>query len=75
MRYRVNKQWPINGGAVVIPGGVIIDDQQHGQYSSYLHGRNVIPPPDVTPLDKATRNWLVSVYRGHTTSIAEVEQN
>ena len=75
MRYRVNQQWPINGGSVVIPGGVIIDDQQHGQYSSYLRGRNVIPPPDVTPLDKATRDWLVKAYPWHPNPIPEVEQD
>ena len=75
MRYRVNQQWPANGGSVVIPGGTIIDDWQDGQYSSLLRGRGVIPPPDVTPLNQETRDWLVKAYQGHTTSIPEVERN
>jgi hypothetical protein len=61
MRYRVNTKWPVQGGAMMIPGGTIIDDAQPDQWSSAVRG--VIPPPDVTPLDQATRDWLVNAYR------------
>jgi len=57
MRFRVHHAWPVHGGAVVIPGGTVIDDATH------LAG--VIPPPDVTPLDQATRDWLVKAYPRH----------
>jgi hypothetical protein len=70
MRYRVNTKWPVQGGAT------IIDDAQPDQWSSAVRG--VIPPPDVTPLDQATRDWLVNAYRHlpdhhHQFPLVEVE--
>jgi hypothetical protein len=58
MKYRLSHAWPVGG--VVIPGGVIIDDDEQSGWASVVKG--AIPPPDVTPLTEATRAWLVAVY-------------
>jgi len=71
MRYRVNTTWPVSGGSMLLAGGTIVGDTQPNW--SFLGG--VIPPPDCTPLDQATRDWLVSVYRqqhGHGVEIVPV---
>jgi hypothetical protein len=56
MHYRVQHKWPVL--SIVIDGGTIIDTAQPHQ--NFLQG--VIPPPDSTPLDQATRDWLVAAY-------------
>jgi hypothetical protein len=71
MRYRVNSQWPVQGGATIISGGVIVDDSQPGH--AFLRG--VVPPPDVIPLDQVTREWLIRAYQflpDHNVTIAPV---
>jgi hypothetical protein len=65
MRYRTNQAWPV--GAMLLSPGTIIDDTQ----SDFLRG--VIPPPTVTPLDAATREWLVSIYRALPDHHHEIE--
>ena len=72
MRYRVTAAWPVMGGAVVVPGGTIIDDSSNAHFSSLVRG--VIPPPDVTPFNQATRDWLMNAYRGHGIMIPAVEK-
>jgi hypothetical protein len=72
MRYRTNSQWPV--GSVVIPGGTVVDDDELSGWSSVVHG--AVPPPDVTPLDQKTRDWLVAVYSAmpdHHHEIAAVQ--
>jgi hypothetical protein len=68
MRYRTNQPWPALGGSMLIPPGTIIDDQQ----SDFLRG--VVPPPTVTPLDAATRDWLVKFYQALPDHRHEIEQ-
>jgi hypothetical protein len=59
MRYRVNSAWPVHGGSAIIPGMTEIDDS----INTLLVG--VVPPLDCTPLDEATREFLVRTYPGH----------
>jgi hypothetical protein len=53
---------------MVLPSGAIVDDSK----SDFLKG--VIPPPDSTPLDAATRDWLVSIYRALPDHFHTIEQ-
>jgi hypothetical protein len=43
----------------MIPGEIDIDD------STNTHLAGVVPPPDVTPLDEVTRDFLVRTYPDH----------
>jgi hypothetical protein len=71
MRYRINQPWPVLGGSMLLPSGSIIDDS----LSDFMRG--VVPPPDSTPLDAATREWLIKSYQlpDHNHSIAAVEHS
>ena len=57
MRYRINSAWPAPLGMVA--AGTIIDDALQPNF------KGVIPPPNVTPLDQETRDWLVRAYVLH----------
>jgi hypothetical protein len=72
MKYRLSRSWPVSGGSAVIPGGVVIDDQQPNSWGSLV--RDVVPPPDVIPLDTETRDWLMRSYQlpDHNWEIAPV---
>jgi hypothetical protein len=58
MKYKLSHAWPVGG--VVIPAGSLIDDDAESGWSTVASG--LVPPPDSVPLDKATRDWLVSIY-------------
>jgi hypothetical protein len=71
MRYRLSSQWAVLGGAMLIPGGTVVDDQQW----EFL--KEVIPPPTAVPLDEPTRAWLIKSYQlpDHNHTIAPVEHS
>jgi hypothetical protein len=53
----------------------VVDDSLPHGWGSLVRG--IVPPPDVTPLDQATRDWLVKAYQlpDHNHTIAPVEHS
>jgi hypothetical protein len=59
LNYRTHSAFPIAGGSAVIPGETVINTGLAGGFP-FMSG--VTPPPDVTPLDQTTHDFLVQAY-------------
>jgi hypothetical protein len=51
---------------MIVPVNAVIDDTRQPPVGLGAILGGVVPPPDVTPMDQPTRDWLVSVYLGWT---------
>jgi hypothetical protein len=58
LRYRVEREWPTMGGARMIPARTVVDTSLWEW--QFLEG--AVPTWEVTPLDQATRDFLLQHY-------------
>jgi hypothetical protein len=66
LRFQICGQgWPVNGGAMLIPAGTIIDYSIRDTYSEVCWAAQLVPPYDAQALDMTTYNFMQAAYPDH----------
>ena len=74
MRYQLfGHGWPLQGGAILIPEGTIIDANGTDQWSRLAAG--LIPPINAQPLDQAAYDLMIRHHEYHRIMTRDPEIN
>jgi hypothetical protein len=66
LRFQISGQgWPINGGAMLIPAGAIIDYSIRDTWGAACWSQQLLPPINATPLDMVTWQFMQNLYKDH----------
>ena len=60
LRYLLTGDWPLNGGALVVPCGTIIDTSQDGDINQLA--ASLTPPLNCQLLNDLTRQAMLAAY-------------